>query len=36
VPAILGVVDNMTTRPGAPMFGPGWNVGADGSLKKGL
>ena len=32
VPAIVGVVDSSTTRPGAAASGPGWNDGACGSL----
>src|SRR5215813_2320323 len=36
VPAIVGVDESRTTRPGAPGSGPGWNVGAFGSLKNGM
>jgi hypothetical protein len=33
VPAIAGVVESRTTRPGAAASGPGWKVGLLGSLK---
>src|SRR5215467_13043503 len=36
VPATVGVVESRTTRPGAAALGPGWNVGALGSLKAGV
>jgi hypothetical protein len=36
VPAMVGVVERSTTRPGAAAFGPGWKVGAFGSLKAAL
>jgi hypothetical protein len=32
VPGMLGVVESVTTRPGAPRSGPGRKVAADGSL----
>src|SRR5262245_66639790 len=33
---MVGVVERSTTRPGAAAFGPGWKVGAWGSLKADL
>ena len=36
VPGVLGVVDSVTTNPGAPASAPGTNVGAVGLLKNGL
>src|SRR5262245_53736280 len=36
VPGMLGVVDSITTSPGAPSLGPGWKVAAAGLLKNGL
>jgi hypothetical protein len=32
VPALVGVVERRTTSPGAAAFGPGWKLGALGSL----
>jgi hypothetical protein len=32
VPAIVGVVESRTTSPGAAALGPGWKLGAFGSL----